>query len=116
MKREERDVVRVKHIYEAILLIKKFTKELNQNDFYQSEMIQSAVIRQFEIIGEAASNVSNKTQQRFPEVEWRVIKDFRNLLIHEYFRVDASELWYSIENDVPLLKDQMQHLLKEFKK
>lgn len=98
---------------DAINAIQKFTESIDETSFKKDELIQSAVIRQFEIIGEAASRITEKTQKTFPEVEWRIVKDFRNLLIHEYFRIDASEVWYSVKFDIPILKKQMENILSE---
>lgn len=74
-------------------------------------MRQSAVIRQFEIIGEASANISDELKKCEPDVEWNTIKGFRNLLVHEYFRVDVTEVWSTIENDLPVLKKQIQSIL-----
>lgn len=111
MKLDKRDLLRVQHIREAIVLILQFTHNIDEEDFRKNELIQSAVIRQFEVIGEAASRVSQNMQDSYAEVEWRIIKDFRNLLIHEYFRIDASEVWYSVKFDIPVLKEQIEHIL-----
>ncbi|SMO45958.1 HepT-like ribonuclease domain-containing protein [Gracilimonas mengyeensis] len=111
MKLNKRDIVRLKHIQGAIVAIQSFTEGVDESSFNKNELIQSAVIRQFEIIGEASSRVTEETQQVFPEVEWRTIKNFRNLLIHEYFRVDAAEVWYSVLNDLPVLKSQIEEIL-----
>lgn len=91
MKNKDKDVVRLQHILEAIELTKKFTEEVNIEEFEDNLMMQSAVIRQFEIIGEASANISSQLKQHNPDVEWITIKGFRNLLIHEYFRVDILE-------------------------
>lgn len=111
MKHDRKDFERLNHIYEAILAVQEFTENVNEVEFRNSALIQSAVIRQFEIIGEAASNISTSTKEKYSEVEWRIIKDFRNILIHEYFRVDASEVWYSIKFDIPDLKIQIESIL-----
>ena len=79
--------------------------------FIKSDLLQSAVIRQFEIIGEAGSKISPVTQTAFPDIQWRAIQSFRNLLIHEYFKVDSAEVWTTIQNDLPLLKEQMKTIL-----
>lgn len=110
MKPESRDVERINHIYEAILAIQSFTDNVSEIEFRESALIQSAVIRQFEILGEAASKVTEITKEKYPEVEWRVIKDFRNLLIHEYFRIEVTEIWYSIQYDIPDLKRKIESI------
>ncbi len=104
MKNQDKDVVRLKHILKAIELIESFTEEINLDEFEGNLMVQSAVIRQFEIIGEASANLSDELKNRKSNIEWATIKGFRNLLVHEYFRVDVSEVWSTVENDLPVLK------------
>jgi uncharacterized protein with HEPN domain len=106
-----RDILKIKDVLHAIGLIQSFTENETLVSFIKSELIQSAVIRQFEIIGEAGSKISIKTQTAFPEIPWRSIKSFRNLLIHEYFKVDAGEVWMTIQNDLPGLKEEMTNIL-----
>lgn len=69
-------------------------------------MLQSAVIRKFEIIGEAATSISDETKSLSTTIPWHKIKGLRNILIHEYFRVDPSQLWETIKEDLPDLKIQ----------
>lgn len=106
-----RDILKVKDVLHAITLIQSFIKEENLPGFIKSDLLQSAIIRQFEIIGEAGSKISITTQTIFPDIPWRSIKAFRNLLIHEYFKVDAAEVWTTIQNDLPGLKEQMETIL-----
>ncbi len=110
MKSNEGDKVRISHIKEAIALILEFTEGMDFENFARNKLVQSAVTRQFEIIGEATTNISEETKNSFPEIEWRKIKGFRNLLIHEYFKVDAAELWEAITQDIPLLDHQIKDL------
>jgi len=72
----------------------------------------SAVIREFEIIGEAAGNLPDKLKRGRPDVEWRDIKDFRNLLIHEYFGVDLEIVWKIIQDDLPVLMDAVREMMR----
>ena len=92
MSNKDKDEVRIKHILQAIKYIEEFVKDSQLKSFVKNYLLQSAVVRQFEIIGEAANNISNNLKEKFPEIKWAQIKRFRNLLIHEYFRVDAIEL------------------------
>jgi uncharacterized protein with HEPN domain len=107
----KRDILKVKDVLQAISLIQSFVVKENLTGFIKSDLIQSAVIRQFEIIGEAGSKISIQTQKAFPDIPWRSIKAFRNLLIHEYFKVDTAEVWTTIQNDLPGLKEQMENIL-----
>jgi len=77
--------------------------------------MQSAIIRQFEIIGEASANISLDMKDSNPDIEWGTIKGFRNVLVHEYFRVDVGEVWSAIKNDLPILREQIQALIEEEK-
>ncbi len=106
-----RDLMKVKDVLHAIRLIQSFTEKETIVTFIKSELLQSAVIRQFEIIGEAGSKISVQTQRSFPGVQWRSIKAFRNLLIHEYFKVDAAEVWTTIQDDLSALDEQMNEIL-----
>jgi uncharacterized protein with HEPN domain len=106
-----RDSLKIKDVLHAIRLIQTFTENETLASFIKSELIQSAVIRQFEIIGEAGSKISETTQIEFTTIPWRSIKAFRNLLIHEYFKVDAAEVWTTIQTDLPGLKEQMEYIL-----
>jgi uncharacterized protein with HEPN domain len=63
----------------------------------------AAVIREFEIIGEAVAKLPEHLKNKYPEVPWREIKDFRTLLIHAYFGIDPRIVWHTIEQDLPLL-------------
>ena len=111
-----RDILKVNDLLKAINLIQSFIVNENLPDFIKSDLIQSAVIRQLEIIGEAGSKISIQTQTTFPDIPWRSIKAFRNLLIHEYFKVDAAEVWTTIQDDLPGLKEQMENILSFLEK
>ena len=105
-----RDILKVKDVLHAISLIQSFIEKETLPSFVQSDLLQSAVIRQFEIIGEAGSKISRTVQNAFPNVPWSSIKAFRNLLIHEYFKVDAAEVWTTIQNDLPGLREQAEEI------
>ncbi|MEO5946645.1 MAG: HepT-like ribonuclease domain-containing protein [Chitinophagaceae bacterium] len=111
-----RDILKVKDVLHAIGLIQSFVENETLTVFIKSDLLQSAVIRQFEIIGEAGSKISSATQSAFSNIEWRSIKAFRNLLIHEYFKVDTAEVWATIQNDLQSLKDQMEEILGSLEK
>ncbi|MBI2841791.1 MAG: DUF86 domain-containing protein [Armatimonadetes bacterium] len=89
----------------------EFTKDVTREGFEQSELIQSAVIRQFEIIGEAAGRVSEEFREEHPEIPWGEIIGMRNRLIHEYFRVKVDVVWETIQRDVPILVSSIEPLV-----
>jgi uncharacterized protein with HEPN domain len=71
----------------------------------------SAVIRGFEIIGEAVGKLPEELKRRRPDIEWQDIRDFRNLLTHEYFGIDLEIVWRIIQDDLPSLMDAIRGCL-----
>lgn len=96
------------HINEAIKKINKYSKNADFESFSSNEMMQDAVIRQLEIIGEAAVNLSDEFKMSYKKVEWRYIIGMRNRLIHNYIGVDLAAVWETIIKDIPILKKQIE--------
>jgi uncharacterized protein with HEPN domain len=92
--------------------IQEFVKSLSFEEFCNDRKTYSAVIREFEIIGEAVGKLTDELQREYPDVEWQDIKDFRNLLIHEYFGVDLEIVWKIIQDDLPVLMDAVREILR----
>ncbi len=104
------------HIRDAIALIVAWSIDKTLEDFTEDEKLQSAIIRQLEIIGEAARNVSHERKLTTPEIPWRPITDARNTLIHGYFSVDEQKVWGMVQIDIPVLQKQIISLLKDMEK
>ncbi len=98
-------------ILESGNAILDFVEGLSFEDFCDDRKTYSAVIREFEIIGEAVGKLPESFRERRPDVEWQDIKDFRNLLSHEYFGVDLEIVWKIIEDDLPALIDAVQEIV-----
>jgi len=81
--------------------------------FRNDRKTYSAVIREFEIIGEAVDKLPDDVKQKYRDVEWQDIKDFRNLLTHEYFGVDLEILWKVIQDDLPGLMKIVNEIMQE---
>ncbi len=99
----QRDKTYLLDILIAARKITEYTQAKTWNEFDQSDLIQDAVIRQFEIIGEAARLVSQELKDAHPEIPWRQMTKMRNRLIHEYFRVDVEIVWDAVQIDIPSL-------------
>jgi len=90
-----------------------FSAGLNFEDFKADELKQSAIIRQIEIIGEAASKVSKEAKKANPGIPWREIVGMRNRLIHHYFGVDVKLVWEALQKDLPQLVEQIKDMLSK---
>jgi uncharacterized protein with HEPN domain len=104
------DQVYLQDIKESIEIILSYAKDKNEYDFVHNLMLQDAVIRRFEIIGEAAGKLSDQFKIQNPDVQWNLLKAMRNKLIHEYFGVSATTIYATIQVDLPVLKEQLQNL------
>jgi uncharacterized protein with HEPN domain len=101
-----------RHILESIEFIEDFSKNITQAEFLKSVKTQDAIIRRLEIIGEAAGNFPEDFRKKYPEIRWEEISGMRNVLVHEYFRVDLDLIWKTVEKDVPKLKKQILKITK----
>ena len=108
-----RDPDRARHMVEAAKLILAFTADRTFQDFLTDALLRSAVERQFEILGEASSHISSTTQALWPSVEWGRIKNFCNLLAHEYFRTNYAEVWNVAQNLLPTLLPTLEALFAD---
>ncbi|MGB2926648.1 MAG: DUF86 domain-containing protein [Limnothrix sp.] len=105
------DFERFRDMEEAIAKIEKYATQ-GKAEFFDNELIQTWIVFQLQIIGEAARSISDETYEKYPQIEWRNIIDFRNLLVHEYFRIDLKIVWKIVETEIPKLKRQVQAILK----
>ena len=99
-------------ILEAIEKIEKFTAEFdNADDFYNNDKSFDASIMNFIVIGEMVTKITADFKMENAQIDWTKIKDFRNLVAHNYFGIDADEVWQIISNKLPELKKEIKKLL-----
>ncbi len=81
--------------------------------FLENTMIQDAVIRNFEIVGEATKRLSPEFKSTHPDIPWQQMAGFRDVLIHDYLKVNLNRVWATIEHNLPELKATIENILKQ---
>jgi uncharacterized protein with HEPN domain len=100
-------------IVEAAEAIERFVASLEWDDFLRDDLRQSAVLQKLTVIGEAAARLPQSFRDQHPEIEWRDIIAFRNILVHSYFSVKLPIIWEAVTQDVPDLREKVVHILTQ---
>lgn len=103
--------VRVEDMLEALERIRRYTAGLGEAEFCKDDRTVDAVIRNLEIVGEAARRTPYPIAERHPEIPWSRLAEMRNILIHEYHSVDAGIVWQTVRNDLPPLLGPLKAML-----
>jgi len=113
MPEKKRDYIHfLEDILSAIEKIEMYTKGLNFEKLCENSMAVDAVVRNFEIIGEATKNVPKTVKDKYPDVEWKEAIGFRNVLTHDYFGIDLESVWDTLKNNIPVLKRHIGEVLR----
>ena len=100
-------------ILESIDAIENFVLDCNYERFIMDRKTYSATLREFIVIGEAISHIPDELKDLVPDIGWRLIKDFRNFIVHEYFGIDSSIVWDAVKLELPELKARIILLRKK---
>jgi uncharacterized protein with HEPN domain len=100
-------------ILSAMESVQLFVKGMSCEEFESDDIVRSAVVRKFEIIGEATKQVPEEMRLKYPQVPWRRMAGMRDKLVHFYFGVDYRLVWRTIKEDIPKAKPQIQRILDE---
>ena len=104
---KRKDSAVIQDIKEAIARIMSYTSEMGYDDFVQNYKTQDAVIRNIEILGEAAKLLSDETKEQYADIPWKEIAGTRDKLIHNYFGVNIDIVWSIVENEIPILYQKL---------
>ncbi|MCK5283374.1 MAG: DUF86 domain-containing protein [Nanoarchaeota archaeon] len=110
------ELVYLKHIMECIGRIESFMKGITKSKFLKDELIQSAVIRQIEVIGEAVKNLPLNFTSKYTAVPWKEIAGTRDKMVHHYFGVDLEFIFDIVKKDIPKLKKQIREIMDNWGK
>ncbi len=89
----------------------RYTESLSWDEFRDTPLIQDAVVRNLQVIGEAANRISEAFRAAHAEIPWRQVVGMRNRLVHEYSRVDMEKVWETVRDDIPDLLRQIEPLV-----
>lgn len=103
----------LRHILDEINFIFRHTKHKRKDDIIDDEVLQRAIIRSLEIIGEATKKLDDGFKARHPLIEWKKMAGTRDRLIHDYFGVDYDIVWNIIEEKLPVLQKEISAILKQ---
>ncbi|MBS1486483.1 MAG: DUF86 domain-containing protein [Bacteroidetes bacterium] len=107
------DKERLAHILDSIEFIEIFCKGVDEKSFRSNYMLQLAVVKLLEIIGEASSRLSKELREEYTDIEWPLIIGSRNVLAHEYFSISYDIVWEAVQNDLPKLKRNLQKIIEQ---
>ena len=113
MREKHKDITRLSHIIEAIDNLFEFTKGISFDEYKGNKILRFAVIKNLEIIGEAAYLLTNEFKEKHPEVEWKVIIGMRHVLVHGYYQISDEMVWATIQTELLPLKEKVELYKRE---
>lgn len=103
----------INDILESMNKIVKFTAGMDYSDFSRNEMVIDAVLRNIEVIGEAAKNIPDDIKDKYTEIPWKRIIGLRNIVIHEYHGVDLENIWKIVNENIPSVRPVFEKIREE---
>lgn len=105
------DLEFVRHIIEAIKLIETYLKNVKKEEFIGNPEKRDAVIRELTVIGEAAKSISDPFRSKNPSIEWKDLAAVRDIVVHQYFKIDLDIVWDTVKNNLPTLKKKLEQIM-----
>lgn len=108
---DSEDVIRLQHMLDAALEAQSFIKGKKRSTLDNDRMLALSLIKEIEIIGEAASRTTPPTREVCVDIPWMHVVSMRNRLVHGYFDIDLDRIWFTVSEDLPLLIEALQQIL-----
>jgi uncharacterized protein with HEPN domain len=105
------DIVYLNYIFAAMEQIERYTRGMSESEFISRVMVQDAVVRQIELIGEAASCISVEFMMEHPKLEWENLTGMRKRIIPQSFNINLAIVWNTVQDDLPLHKQAVKKLI-----
>lgn len=115
MREHKRDKERLEHILDAIRVIENGLVTYPKDELLDTPLFYYGLVKQIEIIGEAANMLTHEFREEHAEVDWRPIVNMRNVLVHDYIHISKDLLWVTLTQDIPQLKARIEKFYEEFK-
>ena len=113
MREAVRDKGRIEHMLAAIANVEEFTNGVSAEEFVNSKVLFFAVVKNIEIVGEATYMLTKEFRESHQSIPWLVIEKMRHVLVHGYYSVSPEKVWKTVQEDLPVLKEQLANLLAE---
>lgn len=110
MKEKRKPDLYISDILKSINKIEEYTREIKENEFNNNSLIQDAILRRLEIIGEAVRNLPKEFKEQYTGIPWDRIAGMRNIVAHEYFGVNLKRVWKTVKDDIPELKEKIRKI------
>ncbi len=105
------DAIYIEHILDALKKVIEYTSGKDEASFLKDSLVQDAVIRQFEVIGEATKRISKGFREKHTSIPWKDMAGMRDVLIHDYIDVDIFMVWKTASEDTPILIKKIQEII-----
>ncbi|MFA6022697.1 MAG: DUF86 domain-containing protein [Candidatus Pacearchaeota archaeon] len=100
----------INDIRESIKQIEEYMKDISEEEFKKDKKLQDAVVRRFEIVGEASRNIPRALKEKNKQVPWLRMEQFRDLMTHSYFEISLNKIWITTLNELPKIKEAMSKI------
>lgn len=108
-------ILYLEDMFQSMQRIEEYLGDLDFKKFKMTHIVVDAVVRNFEIIGEASRKIPSDIQEKYPEIPWRKMYGLRNLIAHEYFGIDYEMIWEIAKNNLPQNRKDLQKIIEKEK-